>query len=54
MNRTKINILNEQDRLTVATILVKNGYSARTVKVKSTPTGKTTKTVLEYWEEKEQ
>ncbi len=52
MNRNRINISNEQDRLEVAKILVKNGYSVRTVKVKAMPTGKTTKTVLEYWEEK--
>lgn len=54
MNRNRINISNEQDRLEVAKVLVKNGYSVRTVKVKVTPTDKTKKTVLEYWEEKEQ
>lgn len=54
MSRQRIKISNEQDRLDVAKILIKNGYSARTTKVKATPTGKTTKTVLEYWEEKEQ
>lgn len=53
MDRTQVKISNEQDRLTVATILLKNGYSARTVKVKSSSTGKTAKTVLEYWEEDE-
>lgn len=51
--RNQITISNEQDRLTVATILVKNGYSVRTVKVKVTPTGKSTKIVLEYWKEEE-
>lgn len=53
MKREQITISNEQDRLAVASILVKNGYSVRTVKVKSTATGKTTKTVVEYWREEE-
>lgn len=51
MKRNQITIANEQDRLAVASILVKNGYSVRTVRVKATPTGKTTKTVVEYWRE---
>ena len=53
MKREQIIISNEQDRLTVAAILVKNGYTARTVKIKATPTGKTTRTAVEYWREEE-
>ena len=53
MKRSQITISNEQDRLTVAAILVKNGYTTRQVKVKATPTGKSTKTVVEYWQEEE-
>lgn len=53
MKREQINIGNEQDRLTVAAVLVKNGYSVRTVKVKATATGKSTKTAVEYWREEQ-
>lgn len=53
MKREQLNISNEQDRLTVAAILVKNGYSVRAIKVKTTKSGKTTKTVVEYWREEE-
>ena len=45
MKREQLNIANEQDRLTIAAILVKNGYSVRTVKVRTTKSGKTTRTV---------
>ena len=39
MKRAQLIISNEQDRLTVAAVLVKNGYSVRTV--------------VEYWREEE-
>ena len=51
MKISQIIIANEQDRLTVAAISVKNGYCVRTVKVKTTPTDKSMKTVVEYWRE---
>ncbi len=51
MKREQITIANKQDRLAVASILVKNGYAVRTVKIKTTPTGKSVKTVVEYWRE---
>lgn len=53
MKREQITIANEQDRLEVVKILVKNGYTARQAKIKATHTGKTTKTVVEYWREEE-
>lgn len=53
MKRNQITIVNEQDRLEVAKILVKNGYTARQAKIKATPTGKTIRTVAEYWREEE-
>lgn len=53
MKREQITIANEQDRLEVAKILVKNGYSVKTARVKATHTGKTMKTVVEYWREEE-
>lgn len=53
MKRAQLIISNEQDRLTVAAVLVKNGYSVRTVKVKATATGKLTKTAVEYWREEQ-
>lgn len=53
MKRNQITISNEQDRLTIASILVKNGYTVRTVKVKVIPTGKATKAAVEYWREEE-
>lgn len=53
MKRNQITIANEQDRLTVAAVLIKNGYCARTARVKVTPTGKAIKTVVEYWREEE-
>lgn len=53
MKRAQLIISNEQDRLTVAAVLVKNGYSVRTVKVKATATGKSTKTAVEYWREEQ-
>ncbi len=36
----KIEIYNEDDRLKVAAILVKNGYTVRQTKEKRTPTGR--------------
>ena len=51
MERQQITISNEQDRLEVVKILVKNGYTARQARVKASQTGKTMKTVVEYWEE---
>lgn len=36
----KIEIFKEEDRLTVAAILVKNGYMVRQGKERTTPTGK--------------
>lgn len=53
MKRNQITIANEQDRLTIAAILVKNGYTVRQVRVKASQTGKTMKTVVEYWREEE-
>lgn len=53
MKREQLIISNEQDRLTVAAVLVKNGYSVRTVKVKATATGKSIKTAVEYWREEQ-
>lgn len=53
MKREQITISNEQDRLEVIKILVKNGYCARIARVKATPTGKAMKTVVEYWREEE-
>ena len=48
MERQQITIANEQDRLEVIKILVKNGYTARQRKIKATPTGKSTKTAVEF------
>lgn len=53
MKRAQLIISNEQDRLTVAAVLIKNGYSVRMVRVKATKTGKATRTVVEYWREEE-
>lgn len=53
MKREQIIIANEQDRLEVAKVLVKNGYCVRQVRVKASQTGKTMKTVVEYWREEE-
>ena len=42
-----LEINREEDRLTVAAILVKNGYRVCQAKKKKSPTGKTVVTVLE-------
>ena len=42
------NALNKEDRLAIASLLVKAGYTARIRKEK---TGNTTRTVVEYWED---
>lgn len=52
MNRNQIIILDDEDRLDVAKILCKNGYSVRTVKVNRTPNGML-RPILEYWEEED-
>ncbi len=46
-----IKIYNQQDRLDVAQILVKNGYTVRQVKKSRTPTGKTVDYCLEVKQE---
>lgn len=51
--RDQLKIGNEADRITVAAILIKNGYSVRTAKVIQ-PNRKTNKIVLEYWVEPEE
>ena len=39
--------LNKEDRLALATLLIKAGY---TVRIKKEKNGNTTRTVVEYWE----
>lgn len=50
MDRLQIEIKNVEDRLTVAKILISNGYTARIVAVKK-PNRSQKTTVIEYWKE---
>ena len=46
----RLKIANQDDRLSVAAILVKNGYGARQIKVKRSETARTVDTYLEISE----
>lgn len=50
----KINVFKEDDRLTVASILIKNGYTVRQGKEKKKPDGKTYVYYVETVEEETQ
>lgn len=49
----ELRIYNQEDRLAVAQILVKNGYSVGQCKRKRTETGKTLDYYLRVWEDGE-
>lgn len=42
------NALNKEDRLAIASLLIKAGY---TVRIRKEKIGNTTRTVVEYWED---
>lgn len=47
----KQNALNEQDRLELATLLIKAGYSVRLGREQKSPTNKAYSYFVEYWED---
>lgn len=49
--RNKVKIYNLEDRLNVAQILIKNGYTVAQGKEKKTPDGRSMVYYLEFWEE---